>query len=122
MNLHVSCRLVATRVEFAFSIDAALASTRAYLERSAREMAAKVPGSAAAAGPQEGDMPLEVQLQVLAAWHTWLLGALRHFKVGWPHLRVHDLLMPVDSAQLVLGDPVQLLLIMARLHAGAVAG
>ena len=77
------CRLVSPKAEVAISVDAALSSTRAYLERSARELHARGPASTAAAQAQalEGELPLEVQLEVLRAWHSWLLGALHHFKV-----------------------------------------
>ncbi|KAK9802713.1 hypothetical protein WJX73_010173 [Symbiochloris irregularis] len=82
----VRARFVVPKVEVAISVDAALSSTRAYLERSARELALKGPppasssGGGASAGSPEGELPLEVQLEVLRAWHAWLLGALRHFK------------------------------------------
>ena len=67
-----------SKMEVALSVDALVTATRAYLERSIRELFAKSPSSAAA---EDGSGTLQEQLATLGSWHSWLLGHLRHFKV-----------------------------------------
>ena len=74
------CRLVLQKLEVALSVDAMVTATRAYLERSLRELFAKGPAGAAPA--EDGPDSLQGQLATLGSWHSWLLGHLRHFKVG----------------------------------------
>ena len=73
------CRLVLQKLEVALSVDAIVTATRAYLERSLRELFAKGPSGAAPA--EDGPDSLQGQLATLGSWHSWLLGHLRHFKV-----------------------------------------
>ena len=69
------------KLEVAISVDAVVTATRAYLERSLRELFAKGSAQAAQAQTEDGPDSLQGQLATLSSWHTWLLGHLRHFKV-----------------------------------------
>lgn len=68
-----------SKMEVALSVDALVTATRAYLERSIRELFAKGPSSAAS---EDGAGTLQEQLATLGSWHSWLLGHLRHFKAS----------------------------------------
>lgn len=78
-------RLLLSRVDVAVNVDVALEAARDGFERTAREWheKAKAAGSMGEAeGVVQAQQSLEVQLDALAAWETYMVSRLKTFKVG----------------------------------------